>query len=281
VEVTTRGDVDPGSLASIGGAGVFVAAVRRAVLEGRADLAVHSLKDLPTTPEPGISLAAVPRRGDARDVLVSRHDRRLADLPPGARVGTGSPRRRAQLEVLRPDLQVVDIRGNVDTRMARTHHGGDLDAVVLAAAGLARLGRLAEACEHLPTDVMTPAPGQGALGVEARDDHSDEALAEALRGLDDAATRAAVVAERALLATVAAGCAAPVGAHAWLGQGSPAAAGTDARRLHMLAVMARPEGSLARASANGPVDRAEDLGRGLALDLIDPRIDQPRGSARA
>jgi hydroxymethylbilane synthase len=171
VEVTTVGDLDSSPLSQIGGTGVFVTAVRQAVLDGAADVAVHSLKDLPTTPDARLVLAAVPAREDPRDVLVSRGGATLADLPPGARVGTGSPRRRAQLAVARPDLEILDLRGNVDTRLARVLGGPgapppDLDAIVLAAAGLARLGRSEVISEHLDPDLFVPAPGQGALAVE-------------------------------------------------------------------------------------------------------------------
>ncbi|HEY0215040.1 MAG TPA: hydroxymethylbilane synthase, partial [Cellulomonas sp.] len=166
VRVRTDGDRLTGSLATLGGTGVFVAALRDALLDGRCDVAVHSFKDLPTAPAPGLVVAAVPPREDPRDALCAREGWTLATLPEGARVGTGSPRRAAQLLAVRPDLHVVDIRGNVDTRLHRIDD--DLDAVVLAGAGLARLGRLDAVTEALPTDVMAPAPAQGALAVEVR-----------------------------------------------------------------------------------------------------------------
>ena len=272
VEVTTQGDVDRSPLTQIGGTGVFVAAVRQAVAEGTADLAVHSLKDLPTTPDPRLRLAAVPPREDPRDALVSARGGSVADLPPGARVGTGSPRRRAQLLALRPDLDVVDLRGNVDTRLARVAAEpagpADLDAVVLAAAGLARLGRSDRVTALLEPDQMLPAPGQGALAIEVRADLAAEpqigtALSEALAQVDDGPTRAAVTAERALLAALGAGCSAPVGALAQVGVGPR---GHASLTLH--AVVAGPDGTLVRAQDSGPADRAEQIGRDVAGRLL-------------
>ena len=232
VRIKTEGDVKTGSLASLGGTGVFVVALREALLADRCDVAIHSLKDLPTSGEPGLSIAAIPVRADARDVLCARDGLTLAGLPAGSKVGTGSPRRAAQLRALRPDLEVLDIRGNVDTRLGRVpglpgnapEAPGDLDAVVLAAAGLARLGRTEVVTEYFEPEVMLPAPGQGALAVECRLEDAPErpaggaaasaegVLAQALAAIDDADTRLAVTAERALLARLEAGCAAPVGA---------------------------------------------------------------------
>ncbi|QTE29456.1 hydroxymethylbilane synthase [Pengzhenrongella sicca] len=239
VRITTDGDRLTGSLVALGGTGVFVTALRDALLDGRCDVAVHSLKDLPTGAAAGLVIAAIPERADPRDALCARDGLTLAELPAGARVGTGSPRRAAQLLAARPDLAVVDIRGNVDTRLRRVAPG-DLDAVVLAAAGLARLGRLAAATELLDPAVMSPAPGQGALAVEARaadatgagDTGPRSALARALAALDHAPSRLAVTAERALLARLEAGCAAPVGVHA-----RATAAG-----LVLEAVVCRPDG---------------------------------------
>jgi len=214
VEVSTQGDVDRSTpLAQLGGTGVFVAAVREAVLRGEADIAVHSLKDLPTAPAAGLTLAAVPRRADFRDALIARDGLSMTTLPTGARVGTGSPRRVAQLLEMRPDLDVVDVRGNVDTRI-RLVHDGLVDAVVLAMAGLERLGRLDEVTQILDLDLMIPAPGQGALAVECRSVKDDVRLHDALAKLDHAESRLAVTAERELLAALEAGCSAPVGAHA-------------------------------------------------------------------
>ncbi|ASR55923.1 hydroxymethylbilane synthase [Cellulomonas sp. PSBB021] len=244
VHVRTEGDRLTGSLATLGGTGVFVTALRDALLDGRCDVAVHSLKDLPTAPAPGLTIAAVPLREDPRDVLCARDGLRLHELPAGARVGTGSPRRAAQLLAARPDLEVVDIRGNVDTRLGRVAGSssgpGDLDAVVLARAGLARLGRLEAVTEALDPHVMLPAPGQGALAVEVRTADLDDpptpvlaALATALAALDHRPTRLAVAAERALLARLEAGCAAPVGALALV----------DGPRLELEAVVARTDGT--------------------------------------
>lgn len=209
VDIVTEGDVSRAPLTQIGGTGVFVSALRDALRTGKVDLAVHSMKDLPTQSEPGLVVAAVPPRQDPRDALCARDGLTLAGLPAGAAVGTGSPRRAAQLRVVRPDLRVVPVRGNVDTRLA-TVRDGVLDAVLLAGAGLARLGRLAQATELLEPAMMLPAAGQGALAVECRADRVD--VRQALAALDDADTRVATTAERSLLALLEAGCTAPIGA---------------------------------------------------------------------
>jgi hydroxymethylbilane synthase len=234
VRIRTEGDVRTGSLAQMGGTGVFVTALREALLDGRCDVAVHSLKDLPTAPAPGLTVVT-PERENPRDALCARDGRTVATLPRGARVGTGSPRRAAQLRSVRPDLDVVDIRGNVDTRLRRVHgEDADLDAVVLAYAGLARLGRFDEVTEVIDTTVMAPAPGQGALAVEVRTESLDDpVVAEALDALDHEPTRVAVLAERSLLARLEAGCAAPVGAHAVAEDGE----------LRLTAVVARVDGA--------------------------------------
>src|SRR4051812_4126827 len=198
VEISTAGDTSGQPLAQLGGTGVFVSALRDALLQGRIDVAVHSLKDLPTDAAAGIALAAVPRREDPRDVVVARDGLTLGELPVGGTVGTGSPRRAAQLRALGLGLEIADIRGNVDTRIRKVWDG-EYDAVVLARAGLARLGRLDDATEVLDPLQMLPAPGQGALAVEAR---SDDVLAGELVVLDDARSRAAVTAERAVLAAL-------------------------------------------------------------------------------
>jgi hydroxymethylbilane synthase len=211
VGVTTLGDVSRENLAQIGGTGVFVSALRESLLRGEVDLAVHSLKDLPTGAAPGITLAAVPVRDDPRDALVARDGAKLADLPSGARIGTGSLRRAAQLSVLRSDLTCVPIRGNANTRLAKVRDG-EFDAVVLAYAGLARIGHTDLISEIFEPDDMVPAPGQGALAVECKTDNAK--LAELLAAVDHAPTRAAVTAERSLLAALEAGCSAPVGAYA-------------------------------------------------------------------
>ena len=209
VEVTTRGDVDRAPLASIGGAGVFVSALRDAVLADEVDVAVHSLKDLPTAPADGLWLAAIPPRQDPRDALVA-DAHTLATLPAGARVGTGSPRRAAALRAMGRDWQIKAIRGNVDTRLQMVRSAA-LEAVVLAVAGLARLARNDVPAEPIDPQLMPPAPGQGALALEARVDLEGPAR-HALAALDHSASRAAVLAERALLASLQAGCSAPVGA---------------------------------------------------------------------
>lgn len=211
VEIRTDGDVLTGPLSQMGGTGVFVTALRAALLDGRIDLAVHSMKDLPTAAAPGLVAAAVPARADARDALCSRSHRSLSELPNGAKVGTGSPRRAAQLRAARADLEVVDIRGNVDTRLGRLEN--DLEAVVLAAAGLGRIDRSAAVSELFSNEVMLPAPGQGALAVEVAH-RAPASLSAALAAIDDSATRLATTAERALLARLEAGCSAPVGAFA-------------------------------------------------------------------
>ncbi len=222
VIIKTDGDVLTGSLASMGGVGVFVTAIRAALLRGDIDIAIHSLKDLPTAPQEG-TVIITPERENPQDALCSRHGEPLELLPPGAKVGTGSPRRAAQLIAARPDLEVVDIRGNVDTRLARAGLSvsdkpdtpNDLDAVVLATAGLRRLDKHHKISELLPLTTMLPAPGQGALAVEVRADLADEepGLFAALHSLHHLPTAYAVTAERALLRHFEAGCAAPVGAY--------------------------------------------------------------------
>ena len=255
VGITTFGDVTRAQLAQIGGTGVFVSGLRASLLAGDIDIAVHSLKDLPVAQPDGIVLAAVPARDDPRDALVARDGAKLADLPLGARIGTGSPRRAAQMLLLRHDLRPVPIRGNAGTRLAKVA-SGEVDAVVLAYAGLARIGRLDVVSQVFETDEMLPAPGQGALAVECRSGEPD--LASLLACADDPATRAAVTAERSLLAALQAGCSAPVGGYA---------AGTDGLRLQ--AVIAAADGETAlRASASGPAAEAEYLGRMVAAELL-------------
>lgn len=262
VEVSTEGDRDRSTpLAQLGGTGVFVSALREALTDGRVDLAVHSLKDLPTAPDPATTVAAVPQREDARDALVARDGLTLGELPSGATVGTGSPRRAAQLAALGLGLEVTGLRGNVDTRLGHVHDGR-LDAVVLAAAGLRRLGRADEVTEFLDPIQMLPAPGQGALAVEVRAD--DEATRAAVAVLDDADARACVTAERALLAELEAGCSAPVGALAEVVEG------VDGAELSLRAVVAAPDGSAdLRRSLTGHPDDADGLGRRLARLLLD------------
>ena len=275
VEVTTYGDSSRAALATIGGAGVFVSALREAVLAGTADFAVHSLKDLPTAPAAELVLAAVPPREDARDALVARDGLTLGELPAGNRVGTGSPRRAAQLRALGLDLTVVDVRGNVDTRL-RLVTDGAVDAVVLARAGLARLGRLDAVTEVLDPIQMLPAPGQGALAVECRLPRADAAhdaeLLALLAQLDDPPSRATVVAERGLLAALEAGCSAPVGAFADVVEGE------DGPELYLRAVVARVDGSADyRLSAYGALDDAEGVGRRLATAMLDEGVGDLMG----
>jgi len=225
VGVTTLGDVSKEHVTQIGGTGIFVSALRESLLHGEVDLAVHSLKDLPTGAAPGITLAAIPVRDDPRDALVARDGAKLADLPSGARIGTGAPRRAAQLLKLRADVTCVPIRGNANTRLAKVRDG-ELDAIVLAYAGLARIGHTDLISEIFEPDDMVPAPGQGALAVECKTDNAE--LAELLAAVDHAPTRAAVTAERSLLAALEAGCSAPVGAYA---------VHTGADRLHLEGVV--------------------------------------------
>ncbi|WP_433479755.1 hydroxymethylbilane synthase [Spirillospora sp. CA-142024] len=263
VGVTTQGDVSKALLAQIGGTGVFVNALRDKVLSGEVDFAVHSLKDLPTSETPGIVLAATPLRDDPRDALCGPS--KLADLPRGARIGTGSPRRVAQLRALRADLEIVPIRGNADTRLRKVTDG-ELDAVVLANAGLARIGRLDAVGEVFDPDQMLPAPGQGALALECRADRAD--LRALLEAVDDPATRRSVVAERTVLKVLEAGCSAPVGTYA---------AEVD-ERLHLTATVAAYDGSRqVRLSASGHPDAAEQIGRDLADRLLAQGADQLMG----
>jgi hydroxymethylbilane synthase len=266
VEVTTEGDVSVAPLASIGGAGVFVSRLREALLAKDVDIAVHSLKDLPTGPADGIALAAVPLREDPRDVVIARDGLTLGQLPPGSRVGTGSPRRASQLHALGLGLEVVDIRGNVDTRIGKVT-SGELDAVVLARAGLARIGRLDEVTEALDPLQMLPAPGQGALAVECRSE--DEFLVDQVRlALDDDRTRAAVTAERTVLNALEAGCSAPVGALAEIAEGD------DGDELWVRAVALTHDGTVAvRRSATGTPDDAVGVGQRLAAEMLDEGAD--------
>ena len=283
VEITTYGDTSREHLAQIGGTGVFVSALRDALLAGTIDFAVHSLKDLPTAAPQGLALAAVPPREDARDALVARDGLTLEELvekhssgPAKARIGTGSPRRMAQLNAWAAangvELETVPIRGNVDTRIGYVR-SGELDAVVLAAAGLTRLGRLGDATQILDSTLMLPAPGQGALAIECRAD--DAELVAALAVLDDRSTRAAVTAERALLAALEAGCSAPVGALAEV-QRRTAGSNGPADELFLRALVGTVDGSsvvqLSATGAFGPEAASEQaaaaLGRELAARML-------------
>ncbi|MFI7481028.1 hydroxymethylbilane synthase [Kocuria sp. M1R5S2] len=263
VTIRTEGDVLTGPLSQMGGTGVFATALRSALLAGTVDLAVHSLKDLPTAPVPGLVVAAVPEREDPRDALCARDGLTLRGLPAGAKVGTGSPRRAAQVRAARPDLEIVDIRGNVGTRLSRVAPG-DLDAVVLAASGLRRLGMEEAITELIDPSVMLPAPGQGALALECRteDASGGTPLAAGLAAVDHAPTRLSVTAERALLTRLEAGCAAPVGTFGRF-------EGDD---LVLDVVVADPDGSeLMRRVGRTPrptVDTARQLGVRLAEELL-------------
>ncbi|AWB93551.1 hydroxymethylbilane synthase [Aeromicrobium chenweiae] len=260
VTISTEGDRSTAPLASLGGQGVFVAALREALVRGDVDLAVHSLKDLPTTPDPRLVVAAIPRREDPRDVLVARDGLTLGELPQGARIGTGSPRRQAQLNALGLGVEVVGIRGNVDTRIGKVL-SGECDGVLLARAGLVRLGRADEATEVIDPLQMLPAPGQGALACECRVD--DVATTRLLAQLDDSDTRAAVTAERSLLATLEAGCSAPVGALAEI------AVGDDGDELWLRAVVGDVSGSpTIRLSASGLPEEAAAVGERLAVEML-------------
>jgi hydroxymethylbilane synthase len=276
VPIVTQGDRSAAALTQLGGTGVFVSALRTALYDGEIDVAVHSFKDLPTSAADGIVVAAVPPREDPRDALVSRGGLALIDLPRGARVGTGSPRRAAQLRALGLDLDPVAIRGNVGTRLGRVGAAegpADLDAVVLASAGLRRLGRADAITEVLDPIHMLPAPAQGALAVECRADDA-EALA-VLAALDDAATRAAVAAERALLEALEAGCAAPVGALAEIADGD---AGPE---VFLRGTVVAVDGTAAvRRTATGATTDAAGVGRRLAAELIADGADQLMGSSR-
>jgi hydroxymethylbilane synthase len=269
VEITTYGDTSREHLAQIGGTGVFVTALREALLLGEIDFAVHSLKDLPTGQPDELALAAVPLREDPRDVLVARDGLRFEELPDGARVGTGSPRRMAQLNAYARDhgmtIETVPIRGNVDTRIGYVR-SGELDAVVLAAAGLGRLGRIEDVTDFLSVDTVLPAPGQGALAIECAADNAD--LVAVLGELDDPFTRAAVTAERSLLAALEAGCSAPVGALADL-----LADGQIVKEMRLRGVVGTTDGTtLVQLSTTGPVpethDQAMALGRELAAEML-------------
>ena len=266
VTVTSEGDTNRASLASLGGTGVFASALREALVAGEVDVLVHSLKDLPTAPYPGLTIAAVPKRADARDVLVARNAATIDTLPEHAKVGTGSPRRAAQLRAKRPDIDVVDIRGNIDTRLGRVQD--DLDAVVLAAAGLGRIDRLGEATELLDLGFWPSAPGQGALAIETRADETDRNLLAALRKIDHAPTRLTVAAEREVLAKLEAGCSAPIGATAIV----------DAEMLLVSATVYRPDGTEYRTASHAAVldgspqdrlDEALEVGGRVATELLE------------
>jgi len=251
--IKTTGDKITGvPLAQVGTKGLFTKEIEEALLDGSADLAVHSLKDLPTELPGGLVLAAVPRREDARDALVGK---RLAELKASARVGTSSLRRAAQLRKLRPDLTVESVRGNLDTRLRKLDEGR-YDAILLAAAGLKRLGWAERIAEPLPVETMCPAVGQGALAIETRQSGEGFDLA---RTLDHASTHAAVKAERGVLRALGGGCQVPIGAHAVV----------EAQRLRITAIVASPDGrELIRGESAGPAAEAERIGAELGEDLL-------------
>lgn len=283
VTVTTQGDTSRESLAQLGGTGVFATALRDALRAGEVDLVVHSLKDLPTAPAPGLVVGAVPKRADARDTLCARDGLTLETLPEGARVGTGSPRRVAQLKAQRPDLDVVDLRGNVDTRLGKVADG-ELDAVVLAAAGLTRLGRLDAVTDYFALSLMPTAPGQGALALEVRagDEKGRGPVARALSAVDHVTSHASTVAERVVLAGLEAGCAAPIGATALVDDGL----------LFLTATVYRPDGTAQLTASHAATpdslsaahleEAAQDVGARVVAELLDAGAADlaPLGSTR-
>lgn len=272
VQIATAGDRSSAPVAQLG-VGVFVSALREALLAKEIDLAVHSYKDLPTAPADGLTIAAVPPRADPRDALIARGGvHSLAELGPGARIGTGSVRRIAQVHAWGRGLVPVPIRGNVDTRLRKVADG-ELDAVILARAGLARLGRADEITETLDPLLMLPAPAQGALAVECRADDPD--VIELLAALDDPYTRAAVTAERALLADLEAGCSAPVAALAEVAEGD------DEVEIYLRGAVFSVDGAQAvRLSRTGTLADPAEVGRSLARDLRAEGADLVMGEAQ-
>jgi hydroxymethylbilane synthase len=265
VTISTEGDRSTDPIVNIG-VGVFTAALREAIHDHVVDMAVHSYKDLPTAPDPRFVIAAIPRREDARDALVARDGMVLGELPSGSVIGTSSPRRAAQLRALGLGLEIRPLRGNLDTRLNRVSNG-DLDGIVVARAGLARLGRLGDVTETLEPVQMLPAPAQGALAVECR--AGDTGLIALLAELDDADTRAAVTAERVLLAELGAGCSAPVGAIAEVVE-SIDEDGRVFEELSLRGCVAALDGSdVIRASGIGTPGRARELGLSVAAELFE------------
>ena len=257
VTLSTAGDRDrKSSLVSLG-RGAFVKEIEVALLEGRIDMAVHSAKDVPSDLPEGLTLAGTVPRRDPRDVLVDRWSLPLDELPPGARLGTSSPRRTAQIKARRPDIEMTPIRGNVGTRLEKAR-GPDYDGVVLAAAGLARLGRLDEVAEYLPIDVCTPDVGQGTLAIEVREE--DRELIEMMERIDDVPTSIALRAERSFLAALRGGCTVPVAAYGRIEDG----------RLRITSMAAAPDGSrVYRIDRDWPPERPEEAGTRMAEALLD------------
>lgn len=258
--IKTTGDkITDVALSKVGSKGLFTKEIEEALLNGEVDLAVHSLKDLPTELPAGLGLAAIPAREDPRDAVVGA---KLAELPVGAKLGTSSLRRAAQLRLVRPDLVIESVRGNLDTRLRKLDEG-QYQAIVLASAGLRRLGWEERIAEPLPIETMCPAVGQGALAIETRDD--DGPAVAACRQLDHAPTRSAVTAERAVLAALGGGCQVPIGAYADMAD----------HRLRVRAIVISPDGSrLVRDEVSGPVENAESLGRELGAALLDAGADE-------
>jgi len=273
VRIRTSGDqFQTGSVTFTGTKGVFIKELEEALLGGKIDLAVHSMKDVPTEIPSGLDFRAITKREDPRDCLISRGGQPLRDLPAGARVGTSSLRRQAQLRHFRPDLRPADLRGNVDTRIKKLL-SGEFDAVILALAGVRRLGAEDQVTEVLSTDVMLPAAGQGALGIETRRD--DVEAGSPVAALDDAATRACVTAERALLRELEGGCQLPLGAYARI----PLAAGQsqepDSAAIEIEAAVFAPNGrDFVRLDARGSLDAPAELGRRLGQALLEAGADR-------
>jgi hydroxymethylbilane synthase len=258
IKIKTLGDrILDVPLAKVGGKGLFVKEIEEALLSNRVDLAVHSVKDIPTELPSRLQITAVARREDPRDVLVSKEKKTLEMLPAGGRVGTSSLRRRAQILWLRPDLEVVGLRGNLDTRLRKLEKEG-LDAVVLAAAGLKRLGQAERVTEYFPPEIFVPAIGQGALAAETRED--DQAINELVQEIDNLETRLCVEAERAFLARLQGGCQVPIGAHAWL----------TGRVLTIRGMIAGVDGRpMYREEISGEVFSGQTIGKQLAESLLD------------
>ena len=270
--IKTTGDkiVDV-ALAKVGTKGMFTKEIEDALAEGRVDLAVHSLKDLPTELAPGFEIAAITKRENPRDVFCSCKYKSIEDLPQGARVGTSSLRRQAQLKALRPDLEIHPLRGNVDTRL-RKLEAGEYDAIILAAAGLNRLGKTELVKQVIPAEIMCPAAGQGALGIEIR--AGDSAIRQHLAFLDDAAARATTTCERALLNKLGGGCQVPIGASAEMRNG----------RLHLEGIVAHPDGRKVLREAhdgNDPVELGELVGETLLRRGGDAILEEVYGKGVA